>query len=324
MTKRSVNNSWTFLLLLTAALVFAGCSAGEEEEDLVPIRLSAGSDTLSADSRGAGVISPDDAFQPTFIASLAENDFTTVAWSDNASVNKGSAAVTFSSNTHYYPSRGEWVYIAGVHPHPAQGALANGKVTYTLDGTTDVMHAPPRRGNKWDSNRFAGNTLTKYDDEKKFVFAHLLTQLQIKAKKAEASGLAFTITGIKVKGITPSLSVGLIDGEAVFSGTADVEISSSAIQATEIKDTTPVDIANLLLPPNEAGSFTLDIETSAGLFKDVVVKIDQATDEGTEKKGFRAGYAHTVTLTIHDSDLQVNVSISEWKSVPGGGMDLVD
>lgn len=322
MTRRNAKNSWK-VFLLSAAFLFTGCT-GSEEESPVPIRLTAESTSLSTGSRGAGVISPGSAFNPTFIASLTENDFTTtrVEWSDPAKVD-AQGKVTFQG-THPYPAFGEWIYITGVHP---QATPSQGKVTYTLDGTTDVMYAPALKGNKWDSNRFAGNTLSRYD--RAFCFIHLLTQLQVKAKKQNADGLAFTIKKITVKGINGTLSVTLADGTTTFgNGNTDIAVSGDAISKTPVTGTEAVPIANLLLPPSEAGSFTLDIETSAGTFKDVKVSIDKkdtgSGDLPEEEKGFLAGYAHEIMLTIHDSELGVKVSIAQWKTTEGGNMDLVD
>lgn len=322
MTRRIVNNSWTFLLL-AATLLFIGCSA-DAEKDFVPIRLSAGSSTLSADSRGAGVISPHSAFNPTFIASLVQHDFTSPQWSENASTGTD-GKVTFSAGTqHYYPAFGDWIYITGVHP---QAVPSNGKVTYILDGTTDVMYAATLRGNKWDSERFAGNSVNSYDQT--FNFTHLLTQLQVKAKKAEADGLPITIYKITVRNVTNSLSIALADGQSSFSGNADMEISGKdVISETPVTGTAPVSIASLLLPPSGTGSFTFDVDTSAGTFKNVAVSIDRK-DTGNggsieENIGFMAGYAHEIMLTIHDSQLGITVSIAEWQSTEGGGMDLVE
>lgn len=321
MTRRNAKNSWK-VLLLPVALLFAGCT-GSEEESPVPIRLTAGSTAPSTEARGTGVISPGSAFNPTFIASLAENDFTTkVEWNDPAQVD-AQGKVTFQS-THPYPAFGEWIYITGVHP---QATPAAGKVTYKLNGTTDVMYAPALKGNKWDSNRFTGNTRSEYDRD--FCFTHLLTQLQVKAKKQDADGLKFTIKKITVKGITGSLSVTLADGTPTFgNGNTDIAVSGEAISKTPVIGTEAVPIANLLLPPSEAGSFTLDIETSAGTFKDVKVSIDKkdtgSGDPPEEQKGFLAGYAHEIMLTIHDSELGVKVSIAQWKTTEGGNMDLVD
>ena len=314
MTKRNADSSW-MVFLLSTALLFAGC-AEREEEAPVPIRLTAGSTALSAGSRGAGVISPKSAFSPTFIASLVQEDFATkVEWSDNALVDKD-GKVTLGAK-HYYPAFGDWVYIVGVHP---QTTPSSGSAVYDpLDGTTDVMYAAALKGNKWDSERFAGNTLGTYD--KTFRFTHLLTQLQVKAKKADADGLAFTITKITVKGIAGSLSVALSDGVPTFGEITDTSID--AISSTPVTVTEAVSIANLLLPPSATGSFMFDIETSAGRFKDVAVFLDnKESEEG--KKGFQAGCAHQVILTVYDKELGVSVSIVPWESATGGNIDLVD
>lgn len=312
------NYSWTTVLFLFLLLLLAGCT--EREEAPVPVRLTAQSTALSAESpgRAVGVISPGGAFSPTFIASMTAGNFAAAAWSDDARV-ATDGAVTFADK-HYYPANGGRVYLVGVHPHAAP---TDGSVTYTLDGNTDVMYAAPLYGSKWDSNRFAGNTQSGYD--KPFVFTHLLTQLQVTAKKAAAGGLPFHITGITVKGINSTLSVALAEGTPAFSNPADVEIPGEAISSnTEITgETTPVSIANLLLPPSEAGTFTFDIETSAGTFRDVEVSLDNKdSDEGS--KGFQAGYAHQVILTIHDSELGVIVSIAQWQPATGGDIDLVE
>lgn len=320
MTKRMANNnSWTMALLLLLPYLLAGCTEREEEAP-VPVRLTAQSTALSAESpgRAAGVISPGGAFSPTFIASMTAGDFAAAAWSDDAGVGTD-GAVTFKGE-HYYPANGGRVYLVGVHPHAAP---TEGSVAYTLDGNTDVMYAAPLYGSKWDSNRFAGNTQSTYD--KPFVFIHLLTQLQVKAKKAAAGGLPFHITGITVKGINSTLSVALAEGTPAFSNPADVEIPGEAISSNKeiTEETDPVSITNLLLPPSEAGTFTFDIETSAGIFRDVEVSLDNKdSEEGT--KGFQAGYAHQVILTIHDSELGVTVSIAQWEPAAGGDIDLVE
>lgn len=317
MIKRIANDPGMAFFLLVA-LLFAGC-ADREKELLVPIRISAENRIISADSRGTGVVSPGTAFTSTFIAAEKE-DFITTAWRDDVSVTKD--AVSFSTG-HHYPPYGDWIYLTGVHP-ALSSEPQNGRVSFTLDGTTDIMYAAPHRGNKWDSNRFAGNTVSRYDEEKKFVFTHLLTQLQIKAKKAEANGLPFTIQGITIKNITRQLTLSLANGEHEFANTpSDLVIPQEKISQTAVTGTDEVSVAQLLLPPAPQGSFTFDIKTSAGTFSNVAINLDDK-NTGEGKKGFRAGYAHRIVLTIHDKNLGITVNIVPWKDAESGNMDLVD
>ena len=125
----------------------------------------------------------------------------TTSWADavfyeewverTADVAVGGSISWDASRKHHYPRMGANVYLVGVSPVAGDNSYdaAEGTVSYTLDGHMDLMYAGPLAGNKWDGNRFTGNTVAGVEANRSLNYAHLLTQLVFKAKKHDAGGL---------------------------------------------------------------------------------------------------------------------------------------
>ena len=90
------------------------------------------------------------------------------------------------------------MYLVGVSPVAGDNSYdaTEGTVSYTLDGHMDLMYAGPLAGNKWDGNRFTGNTVAGVEANRSLNYAHLLTQLVFKAKKHDAGGLEVKVNKI--------------------------------------------------------------------------------------------------------------------------------
>ena len=150
----------------------------------------------------------------------------TTSWADavfyeewverTADVAVGGSISWDASRKHHYPRMGANVYLVGVSPVAGDNSYdaAEGTVSYTLDGHMDLMYAGPLAGNKWDGNRFTGNTVAGVEANRSLNYAHLLTQLVFKAKKHDAGGLEVKVNKIIVKSIPTAVNVPLATGEA--------------------------------------------------------------------------------------------------------------
>ena len=112
----------------------------------------------------------------------------TTSWADavfyeewverTADVAVGGSISWDASRKHHYPRMGANVYLVGVSPVAGDNSYdaAEGTVSYTLDGHMDLMYAGPLAGNKWDGNRFTGNTVAGVEANRSLNYAHLLTR----------------------------------------------------------------------------------------------------------------------------------------------------
>ncbi|WP_455591887.1 fimbrillin family protein [Bacteroides sp.] len=293
-----------FLCLLP---LLASCSQDPSSQDLVPLELRVRETVLS---RATGRSLPEQAFSATVALTTTEDDYSGLSGS-NEGVRDITVAtdgtVTWQSPA-YYPSDGSWLWLVAFSP---VAVPANGQVVYALTGQEDLLYAPQLSGNRWNGERFSGNTDPASD--RPLAFRHLLSRLQFSACKAEEKGIAVKIKKITVKEAQSSATLTLATGQVVFGGTAGLSLTLSG-EGTEVTGKDPVALGNLIVPPltGSASGYTLDVETSVGTYSDVPIQFPDASGGAL----LEAGMSHKVTLTLSDYTLGItSVQVSPWPTV---------
>lgn len=320
-----------YLLLLPTFMLVSGCSDSEQSEpELIPIELRA-SERGEVATKADEATEVTEAFKTTIFASKRDGDYTNLTstetgneWMKDAEVAIDGNITLTDGTSPTYPKYGEWLYLVAVSPKIAQDDSGNGTVTYTLDGQTDLMYASQIQGNRWDGDRFSGNTNNLV---KPLEYVHLLTQLKFKAQKKTADGLTVKVKSISVTG-AGSVTLNLSDGTTKFA--ADKKDLKYTLPDGG-KDISSADAASLdgclLLPPldkNEA--YKLTVETSVGTFKDLAISFDSASGSSGSGDHFAPGYSYEISLEISDRELEVlSVSVAPWTTVAQDGeLDLID
>ncbi len=287
--------------------LLASCSQDPSSQDLVPLELRVRETVLS---RATGRSLPEQAFSATVALTTTEDDYSGLSGS-NEGVRDITVAtdgtVTWQSPA-YYPSDGSWLWLVAFSP---VAVPANGQVVYALTGQEDLLYAPQLSGNRWNGERFSGNTDPASD--RPLAFRHLLSRLQFSACKAEEKGIAVKIKKITVKEAQSSATLTLATGQVVFGGTAGLSLTLSG-EGTEVTGKDPVALGNLIVPPltGSASGYTLDVETSVGTYSDVPIQFPDASGGAL----LEAGMSHKVTLTLSDYTLGItSVQVSPWPTV---------
>lgn len=289
-------------------LLMAGCSQESSSQDLVPLELRVRETALL---RAAGRSLPEQAFRATVALTTTEDDYSSLSGSNegihDVSVDT-QGDVTWQSPA-YYPSDGSWLWLVAFSP---VAVPANGQVVYTLTGKEDLLYAPQLSGNRWNGERFSGNTDPAADHP--LAFRHLLSRLQFSACKAAADGVAVKIKKITVKEALSSATLVLASGQVAFEGVQGLSLELSG-EGAEVVGIDPVALGSLIVPPlanNGMPGYSLDVETSAGIYSDVPIQFSGASGDGL----LQAGLSHKVTLTLSDHTLGItSVQVSPWPTV---------
>lgn len=326
------------LLLPLIPFLVAGCSDAVLPADngADVIRLYASGSGLPAATKGeTETVKEITPFGTTVFASLQSGTYATSAagsWTHDADVDKDGTVSFTDDFKPTYPDTGGNIYLVAVSPavvaeanDAAAGAITtDGTVTYTLDGTQDLLYATEISGNRTDGHRFSGNTNAA---NKPLAYGHLLTQLQFKAKMSSgtASGTTATVKKITVNNVKTAATVKLSDGTTTFADTPTSSISLEPTSGSEngsggvaVSGTTPVAIGNLLLPPLASGTYTITVEATVGG--------SDKTYPGVSITGsnlFQAGNSHVITLTIgspgEPASLEItSVKVDTWTTVDKG------
>lgn len=318
-----------FHSVLSVSLCFlAACSSDVSllVEEAVPVDLCAGGDALIQTSVTRADNLPEKAFDAIVMLTTSKGDY-----SGLTAKYEGSHAVTVGTDGSVswklqsgvqpvYPETGSWLYAVSVSPTGVSDG--SGNVSYTLTGKEDLLYAPEIRGNKWDGDRFAGNTNNSYD--KSLEFSHLLTRLQLKACKKQAEGLAVKITCVKVNEAESAVTLPLATGVPAFSGAKGLSLllGEGGAGIDIPANGTTIALGDLLLPPLTAGhTYTLDVETSTGTYQNIPIVFSGAP----AATKFQAGVSHEVTLTLSDNELGIlSVKVTPWELVSvDNDLDLV-
>lgn len=312
-------------------LLWQGCTdettfpaEGEEE---VPVRLCARGGALqgSATTR----TEPQEAFDASVAFSTTSENYTFLSedkyegiW--EASVSKD-GAMTWTPKTSggttltspFYPRYGAYLYLVAYAP---KADPRDGMVSYVLTGQEDLLYVQQLRGNRWDGERFSGNTQS--DKDKSLTFNHLLTRLCFKACKKQADGLAVKINRITVNEAKTRATVSLSTGVATFNipdnQSGGLSLTPAGV-GKDITGTNAVSVGNLMLPPLTTGIYTLTVETSVGTYSNVEISYGDVS--GSEI--LQAGMSHEVTLTIADKSLSItSIEVKEWTLVEAGDVEI--
>lgn len=320
------NTTCLLLLLFPAVWSVTGCSNSHDAIDTegsrerIELTVSGGGLTTATRATATNIVP----FNATVLATTRRGDYSGLSgnyeWMKEVQVG-ADRSVTFLEPTNpepNYPANGDYIYLTAIAPKPTK--IDNNEVSYTLDGTQDLLYAQEIEGNKWDNYRFAGNPISSND--KPLAFEHLLTQLQFKAVKKSDDGLPVTITKISVKNVKTEVLLQLSNGIVMCS--SNNEVSLSLNPGITVDKTTQVDIGNLLLPPLSGigSTYIIDVETSVGKFTDVSLEFGEDTDPS---KHFQPGVSHEITLNIEDTSLGITtVSVASWTPTEGGKIDLIE
>ena len=208
----------------------------------------------------------------------------------------GSQALTFTP-TQYYLKNGLKTRMKGWYPEASSytGTL----VSWTIDGTQDIMLAPAQEGSKTTAMPA-------------FTFSHKLTQLQFYcyAENQTAVDQWGKITGIKVLGQRKTCAYNITSGVFEFSGGSSYPLSVSGITAA----TAPAGQATvakrygeplMIEPKTTATQLSLEIETEKLGTQRVVVPA-QIYKEGESAK---------ILLYFRMQGVRVTCTPQEWVAV---------
>lgn len=326
-----LNNN--YLLFLLSLLPLGSCSDKDDTasgQEPVPVVLHVEGEGLTAGTKAAETtIVP---FGTTVFATTRNGMYTSLSgkyeWQKNATVGTDKKVSLADA---YYPETGDWMYLVAVSPEVGT-TVQDGTASYQLTGLNDLLYAPQIKGNKWDGDRFSGNTLTGSKDTP-LSYSHLLTRLVFKAVKKEADGPTVHIKSISVKGVKNVVTFPLSSGEASYSGSAllklDLTTGATAPDGISVSGKDPVSIGYLLLPPLDTkgtngvadSPYLITVETSVGTFTDIPLVF-----KGSADSLFQRGMSHEITLTIGDSELEISsIHVAEWQAIPQDGeLDLVE
>jgi len=312
---------YTFWGLFLLCGLFAACSQEGAplavEGEPVPLDLCAGGDALLHTSTRADNL-PEVAFDATAVITARQGAYFGLTgkyegYRDVKVGMDGSVSWILKSQSEtqpMYPETGDWLYIVAVSPVAVPSA--DGKVSYTLTGKEDLLYASEIRGNQWDGDRFSGNT--KAERNKPLAFSHLLTRLQFKACKQQTGGPAVKIIRVTVNEAESMVTLPLATGLPVFSGAQGLSLHPADDTGKEIPaDGTAVSLGNLLLPPLSTGTvYTLEIETSMGIYRDIPIEFSGSS----ASENLQAGVSHEILLTLSDIALGItSVTVTPWELV---------
>lgn len=318
-----------YLLLVPALLSVSSCSDSDHSgPEQVPIELYASGEEVVVTKADPAEVTK--AFSTTVFATRRAGVYTGLTttdtnneWMKDADVAVG-GTVSLPDGL-FYPKYGEWIYLVAVAPKieasSSSYSSADGTVTYTLDGKTDLLYARQIQGNRWEGSRFSNTDNTK---DKPLVYTHLLTQLKFKAKKV-TDGLTVKVKKITVSNVNTSVTFPLASGEATSStsGSLSLSFANDGAEVTETQLATDLD-GVLLLPPLAAGTsaYQLTVETSVGTFGNLPINFGNDGNANTLKQGV----SHDITLEISDRELEIlSVTVAEWTPVKQDGeLDLIN
>ena len=152
----------------------------------------------------------------------------TTNWSSpyiaNIAVNSGTSSALSFATSQYYPVDGQKVYFYAYSPvkgatYTAGSGSTAPKVTWTLDGHTDVMAAQVTTG--------IAKAATGTQSQPSFAFTHKLMQLKFKVMKDAALTDLGNVTALKVNNAATSLSMTLSNGNVTTLSTGSLTAYSS-------------------------------------------------------------------------------------------------
>ncbi|WP_321332391.1 fimbrillin family protein [uncultured Bacteroides sp.] len=298
------------ILVPLSILLLAGCSSDNEPQsgtttDPVEIKLTGGIQSITATTRGDGVISGTLPASELSI-SLARNNALNIdatTYQDYKNLSSSLAATISTAGaititpTEYYLTNSYSTKLVGWYPSTGtftEQTDAPATVTFALDGSTDVML----------SNEVVGS---KSSPSPAMTFAHLLTQIQIKAyaESPAAQTLWGNITAaIKIKSQEPTCTVTL-PAAIDFSGTAADVPMSIVPNALSADSESPTDCGYAMIPPATA-STQLQIEVTTATGGTITLNLPL--------QAYNASHAYTITLLFRSTNVTPSASMTDWTS----------
>ncbi|WP_455592286.1 hypothetical protein [Bacteroides sp.] len=225
----------------------------------------------------------------------------------------GTAAITFNAaNKQYYTTGTSNNGIKFVGWYPAN-AVSSGKVTFPIDGKTDVMWTSAQTGY---ATRGDGTSDKFGSSNKVFDFAHQLARVTVKAYgDAQASTNWGTITSVKVLNTPNTVTMTLADTPTPAFGTAnqtiplknistDADVTGVSIALTATTQAAAATCGYAMLAP--ASSYQLEVTTTKG-----------GTRKVTVTNAFDKSKHYTVYLNFQSTEIEPSATIGSWTT--GGG-----
>ena len=298
--------------MLAIASIFCSCS---KESDLidganpngnnekVEIKLNAGVVTTKApiESDASSHPTKDVRLQIVTAPDAAEAVWTAITSVASTPTLKTTGSVDFTGTTSLYYNADETNKSHLLAYSPEGDNTTAGSVTWTIDGSKDIIVAPAVSGSK---NTPVGA----------LAFEHLLTQLQIEVKGDAAATQTFgtTIKSIKVKDALTKPSMTFTSAKVttlnwanttdkatfdVFSTGTDTPISSAAISSNFTT------VGYVMLQP--AATYTLLVTTDKVTDREVTVTMNSTAI---------AGSAHKIELTFSATAIEPAATLTGWKT----------
>lgn len=296
----------TFVFAAVAMALVSSCTSSEideivnENNELVAIQLSAGVQAnVVAGTRAA--LTGSATFKPTILGwegtdvpNYATTEANWTATTTNDILCDGTNTALALDAFQYYNANGAVkTYMKAFYP---AGTVTTGAYSFDSpdkDGTLDVLVSDVVIGDKKDA------------DNKKFTFAHPLTQLTFAAEAGDG-WRGGTVKSITLKGASVATGINIADGALVTESVSEISVGLDAnnkeitAKGGVVTVTTPVMIA-----PVVANAISIDIVmTDNTAFKGVLVTTDGDT--------FAAGKAYTITLTFQNKQIAGNASVTGW------------
>ena len=308
------------MLAMASIAAMVSCSSNNDPVDevgngeKVEIKLSAGLISTKAPiENGIG----DNANYPSanvLLDLIAAPDAATAVWTAiNTVASKPNLTtngiVDFSSTTKLYYNANETLKSHILAYSPSGDNTTAGSVTWTIDGSNDIIVAQAVSGSK---SSVVG-ALT---------FEHLLTQLQVEVQGDAAAISTFgNITSIQVKDALTKPKMTFTDDKVTTldwtnSDKATLKVftpgTNNAISSASITNTF-TSVGYIMLQP--AASYTLLITTEKMASKEVTVTMENTA---------AAGSAHKIQLTFSATSIEPTATLTGWKTSTDKGTGTVE
>jgi hypothetical protein len=304
--------------MLLAVMAVVSCSKFDQisdgDESRVPVQLYGVINDTDV-TRGDGVIDGKqpssalnlDVFRADMNANKAYETTYTEKLNGPNTMAATTGAITLNPKQYYLPDGNRNTKYIAVYPTGGTYSTGARTITYTLNGTQDVMCSGTVEGSRSSNSPLA------------LKFNHLLTKLQVEVKangadKAAVKAMWGNITSIKVKGRETNVELTLPDPYATAAGTVGTLTAASNSSTTDLElqksDGTSIASTGVEIPDNGNASvfgyamflpfsskkLTLEITTEKGGTKELETTNELTYDAG---KGYKIVVAFALgSITI--------------------------
>ncbi|MDO4164765.1 MAG: fimbrillin family protein [Bacteroides sp.] len=324
-----------FFTILFCACTLTACTQEEtltttDDDALSAVIPTAGLvDAISVDTRAlSGPVTSfptntDEVFAVTAYKSASAPDatsgfdFGSGVYFENLAVNSGNSGIFSLASPQYYPIDREGLYFyaygpvataattAGADGYAAGNGTTHPTVTWTIDGSQDIMYANVTTGIRKKS------TEGEVQEQPDFTFAHLLKRIRFKLIKGPGFGDKLNATSISLTRCRTQATLDLISGELTFAGE---ETSLSLTGTFPINPETSANelSSNLLCQSGETLYLSVDVDNGQTYEKVIDLNDAENSDEQITPGG--AGVNYLVTLTFLGTAVLPQVTIAEaWE-----------